>query len=497
MSIKKIKTVFSKKKLSGLFFLLLVAFITTIFFILKNNDVLKKSNSSPTSYVVELTPQGFKPDSITIEEGTTVTFVNSKGGPFWPASDSHPAHTIYSTFDSKQAVIDGGSWSFVFNKIGTWRYHDHLSPYFVGKITVVPKLNGKSSLRTACKSDPETKICWTESLTFVLNTEGLDKVFDQIANFYEKKPGFASACHDITHDIGHKAYKNYTQDKDSVLNYKAFYCANGFYHGFMASFLASNQDLNKAKEFCRLVGKRLSSEAPDAELQCFHGIGHGFLEEGFRKSSIVKDEKDILGPAIINCEEVSSSAEQLYRCTSGAFNGIANFYISGEHNFKIDKDNPFLTCENQLEKYKESCYGNFNSVVFWLAKNDLGRASKYILRMNDKTYKEMSIRYLSGMATLSLAKADPVGAVQVCRSMGELKTSCIQGLAHGFLEHGQPNKEWEEAVLFCTNSVMTKDEGEDCLRYTLSGLTGWYSREKSKEICNLIDPDYKKYCTVI
>lgn len=491
MSNEKMKVTLNKKTFSKLFFPLLIVCLTVVIFIWKNNEASKSATSSSNLHTIELTPEGFKPESLTIKKGDIVKFVNSKGGPFWPASDPHPAHTYYSDFDSMKGIPSGGEWSHRFNQGGQWKFHDHLSPYFTGEVKVL-ELNNTQGF--GCETNPEKKTCWEESLLSTLNKKGLEEVLEQVSGFYETKPQFAEVCHDIMHSIGHKAYKNYLQDKDSVLSPKAFYCANGFYHGFMASFLNSNPNLKKAEEFCSLVGKELDKEAPDAELQCYHGIGHGLLEDGFRNTTTIKNEDEVIKPALANCEEVSSTSEKLYRCTSGVYNGIANFYISGEHGFKIDKTNPFSTCEKQEEKYKDSCYGNFNSIIFWMSGNDLEKAVKYIVSMKEKTYQIRGIRYLSGLATLSLAKVNPEKSVQICRSAGNLVKPCIEGLAHGFLEHGQPDKEWQEAVSFCEHKSLLNEEAESCFRYTLSGLLGWYSEERSREICNSVKPEHRKYC---
>src|SRR3989344_6167964 len=97
----------------------------------------------PTSIVLDgamtiiLTQNGFDPDVITIKKGTTITFKTTTDLSFWPASNLHPDHTIYSAFDPKHPIRPDESWSFVFEKVGTWGFHDHLRSYFVGKIQVL------------------------------------------------------------------------------------------------------------------------------------------------------------------------------------------------------------------------------------------------------------------------------------------------------------------------------------------------------------------------
>lgn len=94
--------------------------------------------------------QGFSPKNITVSLGTTVTFVNQSLGNMWVASAAHPTHTAYSgtsagehcpdtanvAFDECAAVAPGNSYSFTFNKEGTWKYHNHIDASTFGTIIV-------------------------------------------------------------------------------------------------------------------------------------------------------------------------------------------------------------------------------------------------------------------------------------------------------------------------------------------------------------------------
>lgn len=78
----------------------------------------------------------FEPETLTIEKCTKVVFENQDNVSRWPASNLHPTHGIYPEFDPLQPVEAGKGWSFVFDKVGNWRYHDHLSPSMRGTILV-------------------------------------------------------------------------------------------------------------------------------------------------------------------------------------------------------------------------------------------------------------------------------------------------------------------------------------------------------------------------
>ncbi|MEK7649464.1 MAG: cupredoxin domain-containing protein [Patescibacteria group bacterium] len=79
----------------------------------------------------------YTPKNLRIKVGERITFINEDASEvYWPASNIHPTHEIYSEFDPQKPVPTGSSWSFVFNKKGEWRYHDHLFPEITGSIVV-------------------------------------------------------------------------------------------------------------------------------------------------------------------------------------------------------------------------------------------------------------------------------------------------------------------------------------------------------------------------
>ncbi len=91
---------------------------------------------TPDISVIVLKETGFEPQNISIKKGSQIEFKTERNQPFWPASDLHPTHGIYPEFDPQEGIDPSQSWSFTFDKKGTWKYHDHLNPFFRGTITV-------------------------------------------------------------------------------------------------------------------------------------------------------------------------------------------------------------------------------------------------------------------------------------------------------------------------------------------------------------------------
>ncbi len=82
---------------------------------------------------VDYTDSGFSPASVTIKKGQTVNFVNKSSSQMYVASNPHPIHTDYPGFDELSA---GDSYSFTFDKVGTWGYHNHINPAQKGSVVV-------------------------------------------------------------------------------------------------------------------------------------------------------------------------------------------------------------------------------------------------------------------------------------------------------------------------------------------------------------------------
>ncbi len=142
------------------FIVLLVLVAGVVYLIASGNFAEKRDEMSATSTAEEAIPLGagmiaytdggFSPSPLTVKAGETVTFKNESGREVWPASATHPTHTVYpgsdiekcdsaapgEMFDACGPVMPGESWSFTFSEVGEWAYHDHLSTSYFGKVVV-------------------------------------------------------------------------------------------------------------------------------------------------------------------------------------------------------------------------------------------------------------------------------------------------------------------------------------------------------------------------
>ena len=109
-----------------------------------DSEIKNISETESEKLLVNYSDTGYSPNTLNVKVGTTVTFQNNSLFTMWPASAFHPTHAVYpttggclgSTFDACKGVLPGESWSFKFDKIGNWKYHDHLKPSFFGAVVV-------------------------------------------------------------------------------------------------------------------------------------------------------------------------------------------------------------------------------------------------------------------------------------------------------------------------------------------------------------------------
>jgi plastocyanin len=108
-------------------------------------------NAPAAGKTVTVTYNGtsFSPSTVTIKKGDTVRFVDSGASPMWVASNPHPVHSGYSGTsvsqhcpDTAGAAFDeceaGTSYSFTFQKTGSWGYHNHANHAATGTVVVTP-----------------------------------------------------------------------------------------------------------------------------------------------------------------------------------------------------------------------------------------------------------------------------------------------------------------------------------------------------------------------
>lgn len=442
------------------------------------------------------TDEGFFPARLVVRQGDTVHFDNATTHEFWPASDSHPNHTIYPAFDPRAPIAPGGSWEFTFTNPGMWQYHDHLASDKTGEIIVLDYRG--AVVKTACTSaNRESASCFEADVKDVLKERGLEAALNEMARLYEKVPGFKDSCHSVSHTLGEEAYRIYEKDGTLELTGKTSYCGFGFYHGFMEAMLQSTGDVGKARDFCAHAQEILGNETQNAEGACFHGIGHGAVDGADPRDW--EDPKKLIEPGLALCERVDPTEPHFFRCASGAFNSLALMYISNTYGLRLDTADLYGICERWSEdRIRIPCYYEMNIPVFRQSGRDLQKAIQTIERIDDVPHAAMAMQSLAGVVGAQLVSASPdafVSAVAACHNARrDLVVPCLSGIPGGMYEGGVPGEEYKKAFEFCSTSSLTHDEHVACMRAAFATEKAFYSADKHAAICSRVESDLKAMC---
>lgn len=358
--------------------------------------------------------------------------------------------------------------------------------------SIFDKVSASEECRKLSNQDGSYSQCWNDLIERSIKEWGIDAAMELIAYMYDSDPSSGGLCHGLTHLVGERSYDLFVENKNFKITDKTRYCSYGFYHGFMEVLVATTGDPKLARDFCKNIGDQLSKTAPDAYLQCYHGIGHGWANDHSGKK--ISDPNLIIKPALALCEQVTSDKIELSRCATGVFNAMAIFAQTGEYDFTIAKKDPLKLCREQEEKYQYACYISMNVPLRGLFGDDIYAAGKFIQEIKDDNNAIQAMINLGATYSMSSSKDDKYYVNQCRRFEKRLIVPCIQGYAFGFMENGPPGTEYVKPLDLCMSDWFNEEEVNGCLNYIFGYLPQWYSKEKVQEICNGVNSVYRQQC---
>ena len=294
--------------------------------------------------VVTYSETGFNPRSLNIPIGTQVSFLNLSGIPLWVASDPHPAHSDNPIFDEKQSVASGETYQFTFDAIGTFSYHNHIHSLDRGFIRVFDPDNDVPNIDKTVKGLESKR----DKLVSMLVPNEPDSIFVMIDAIQSDKDLLLN-CHDIAHDLGHRAYDLFGFSEAMTFNNPnhvkhplvQYICAGGYMHGILESLaLYQPKFLNNPSIMC--------NDVPQSDkASCFHGIGHVFMLAYLRNAS----------SSVVGCRQIPSRAD-MYRCFEGV--RMEQFWGNTDHigtsTLGWDERDPLAPCIASIADEKPTCF---------------------------------------------------------------------------------------------------------------------------------------------
>lgn len=446
---------------------------------------------------------GLHPKEIAIAAGETVTFVNKSSHAFWPASDNHPDHSLYTEFDAGRPIAEGDTWQFTFDEEGVWWLHDHLRPYFRARVVVGDVDPNVTCLdQTGEMTLGEKQACWERELSNTLEEQGAKEAFAQFTQIYNDDPEDFTVigCHWIAHKLGETEYGRFLTHQDfSELDFppESIYCGYGYYHGFLEHFLRDNPDYDLANNFCEMLIEDLEDEIPRIRLNCYHAIGHGFVPEPL-DIEIWGHPKKLVSPALDACGRIEASDARV-ECFQGTFNVIADWMWNNQFGLYYPEDTPLEICELfEDHEVNAACY-------YEVAMRLNPHVDNNIVKAYDRYISQIPDEYIAGTVLNSFA-ASAVGQrifeddfsdlVLDCRKLPDyLHVDCMKGLTGAFIAHGEPEREYVKAIDFCSLEFLTDDERDVCYWNIIRTFKGAYTKDKVAQVCTAIEEPYREYCS--
>lgn len=459
--------------------LLILSSLFVVFLLLPTtNYPLQTTYGHSQTQIIEMTPDGFSPDPVTIDINSTIIFLNKDIDPRWPASNVHPTHELYPEFDSKKGINPGESWVFKPQKIGDFKYHDHLFSHMRGTIKVVAEpgavneitkpftfphsmweatlekikktLNQLfSNFKTKQSKLPvagEFKVLsypqQEKTVRELVDAQGAQKAWEFVKETFKGAGGSSGNIHDLAHLSGSLLFNNNGFEGLSSCS-KEF--SFGCYHGFLDTAFSKNLDhLDNAYNACLKLGPANSGPAAS----CIHGIGHG-IASYFSTTDIKK--------SLTTCRKLTSGQEF---CFDGVF---MEFVRSAPTSFFKQED--LLYPCNQLEKefgyaYSFACGRNQPSLLMGRFNKGFDEVASICLNADSKPFKEACFDSL-GFSVTSTGNVDQI--IASCQKVTDVVYSkrCIQAAAGELVFQEIPG--WrEKSRAVCSNILENQNE---CLEY--------------------------------
>lgn len=300
--------------------------------------------SDNLDFTISYTADGFDPSILEVPAGARVRFVNNAQVSVWPASDPHPTHSDFPEFDSRAGILPGESYTFTFTKLGTFSFHNHSKSIERGIIRVSNPGQPLPDIDKVKAGQRATR----DKLLALFDQNNPDSVFTVI-DAIEANVVLARDCHDMAHDIGHRAYELFgfsaamTFNSADRLSHTSVddICAGGYMHGILEElFLHQPERATSPGAMCAPV--------PTANRDsCYHGVGH----------SLMFVYKRDVPASLLGCRAIGEDIPTR-RCFEGVWMEMfwGNIDHAGGDSLGWTTQQPLVPCERAGEDEKPTCF---------------------------------------------------------------------------------------------------------------------------------------------
>ena len=425
----------------------------------------------------------FVPKVVTVEVGWTVAFSNESDQPFWPASNIHPTHHIYPEFDAKGSVPPGESWTFTFDRPGTWRYHNHLFPEAGGGVSV----QGQEAVRANRREtlDPHTiefqplpPLSLDTATVLFEEDEPLEQHILQYGPANTVKVLSASArelgkdCHHRAHIVGRLSYGLFGSEAFSVAGHE---CQSGVYHGTMEALFRDQGTANLKEDVATICSL---SRNGFFRHQCVHGVGHGLMAW----------TNYGLPEALDLCHKLNAPDQE--SCYSGVFmeNVVGGLSGSMGHTTKYLSDDLHYPCNSLEDRYVSGCYFFQTSHMVKLTGGDFARVTEACQQAPETA--QLHCFGSMGRDVGAHTRGEPARAIRFCSYVADpsLRRTCLSRVVQNWF--------WEAsgataALDFC-RLLKEEDDKRDCYETVITRAVVIYEEPTDvQSFCGKVEQGYR------
>jgi plastocyanin len=496
--------------------------------------------------VIHMSESGFEPEEANVVLGGKVIFENVGNEDHWPASNIHPTHRAYPRsdikdcntsqerfmFDACRNIKPGQTYTFQFDEVGEWRFHDHSSPNFSGKIIVTEGDGVESQVDIDVSKDNKNgffKRMWTTIKNLLATVKGLltksevdeleglgeleeykekelvynpmvkkdstllatddDELFSYVKSFgptaaleqlFSLESQFGN-CHDKAHVVGRAAYELYDSD---AFRQCAMLCQSGCYHGAVEAYFREHGTVNLEDNINDLCAGNINSFI---EHQCRHGVGHGLMAWSDYK----------IFDALVSCDLLDDGLAQS-SCYSGVFmenivQSMAAFLEIEGHTTEYLSDDPHYPCNIVEEKYEPTCYFLQTDRMIVLAGGDFSIVAANCTEVENQFSRRMCFDSM-GRTVGGRNRNNPQGAIASCNYIeNDLdKLACLSGAVQDTFwdPSGQDN-----ALTFC-KLLEKKEEKSSCYSTILERVPQVLIETRERQsFCDKVESEYREQCS--
>lgn len=462
---------------------LVMALLSGVLFFLIKTDAV---------HFILQTPFGYLPQKVYLEKGETLFFINLTSSAVWPAAGPHPTHTTYSEFDYQGELAPLGSWRFVFQREGTYTFHDHLHPSFTGIVVAGQRDVSAVMDESICTDiiDPYEAAACME--IYFRNVAAVLPFVDARAVFIDLSTRYQRSCHTFAHDLGKNAYRAYLNNELPDIGEEASSCGYGFWHGFTTA-MQVEQGIDASKEFCATLRANSIQQQNINRMNCYHGVGIGLIPDP-PPTHMWGNFNALVEPALGFCDGIGGDPLFRERCLTGIYHAMTIYMDLRQYGFSYDEDS-LAICASQDTRYQRECFITVVAALPQATGFDLERTVQIIEEVVPHDLFFEVFEYAAVLFVQAEDSIEVTGAfIASCASLdSNLRGICINAAINKLYNNGVPGVEYQKVNEFCSSQWIQDTERKSCFDTLVSYAMAVYDVKKvESEVCSAVPLEYRE-----